>query len=518
MKRTTKTIGLLSRTALGFFPLLIVAIFIPILVLAVLGLVDVIQNGQWLLLSVLLASSSLVMAAGYLWVRRQQAQATGSGDDVGSASAEARYDVAPSKEWGEFEQQLWQQLNEVLKEQLSTDDSWPALRDHSVVLAQKVGVAFYPDRTASLAFTAPEFLLMLEQVSRRYRRFILAHVPYAEKLKLSTLQQGYQHKDKLGKAKKVYDAYRVFRALTPAGLIAEARGQLLGKLFDEVSDELQYQLKKVLLQEVVSVAIDLYSGRFTVSDDELGKSNGLVTDEASLAADVEPLRVAVIGQVSAGKSSFVNAFVGSMVAEVSPIPSTDSIVIHKCEVEGLDLIHLVDLPGLDSNPATLQLLLEQMANSDLVFWLVKANQPARQLDTALRAKFDAYYQLPENSHRKKPVLIMLLNQVDRLSPVGEWSPPYNIENPSNAKAATIKAALDYNIEQLHPDEGIVIAMPEGKEAYNMSAVGDILLMAFEDGVNTQLNRRRLDRSDKAVADHAKRLYRLGKVAVSHWLK
>ncbi|MGF1686986.1 dynamin family protein [Photobacterium japonica] len=514
MKRTKNSVSLLSRTSAGVIPLLLMALVLPVLALAGLGIVSVVQNGYWLMLSLLVAGSSLLVLGGYFWVRRQA-----SAPDVTEDDLKGEFDVAPSGEWGAFDRDVWESLNQRSQALLAEDDSWPALREHSLALAMEVAGRYRADsKGKELAFTAPEFLLMLERVSQRYRHFLLNHVPFAEHLKISTLQQGYRHKEKLGAAKKMYDAYRLFRAFTPAGIIAEARGQIFGALFDQVSDEVQHKLKKVLLQEVISVAIDLYSGRFTVTDGELGESTGKQRDETQLAEEIEPLRVALVGQVSAGKSSFVNAFIGSMVAEVSAIPSTDKIVIHRCYVEGVDLIHLVDLPGIDGNAKTQALLLDQMTQSDVIFWVVKANQPARQQDVVLKQQFDDFYLQPAHRSRKKPRVIMLVNQVDRLQPVNEWAPPYDLERPTDAKGKIIKAAFDFNMEQLKPDDGIVVAMPDQQPSYNMAEVGESLLGSFEEGINTQLNRRRLDHSSADLTQQAKRLYSLGKVAAKHWLK
>ncbi|MGF1727700.1 GTPase family protein [Photobacterium nomapromontoriensis] len=514
MKRTKNSVGLLSRYSASVIPLLLIALVLPVLTLTVLGLISVYQNGYWLELSLLVVASSLLVMGGFFWLRRST-----TGPQITDDALKGEYSVAPSGEWGAFDRAIWDELDQQIAELLAQDASWVGLREHSLTLAMQVANRYYPERKGhELAFTAPEFLLMLEQVSHRYRHFLLNHVPFAEHLKLSMLQRGYQYKDKLGTAKKAYDIYRIFRALTPAGLIAEARGQLIGHLFDEVSDEVQRKLKTVLLQEVISVAIDLYRGHFTVTDGELEESAGSKRDSQQIATELEPLRVAVLGQVSAGKSSFINAFIGSMVAEVSAIPSTDNIIIHRCDVEGIDIIHLVDLPGIDGSKQIDQLLLEQVTQSDVVFWVVKANQPARQLDVALRQQVDDFYQQAVNRSRKKPRIIMLLNQIDRLQPISEWYPPYDLTHPKGQKGETIKAALEYNVTQLEPDDAIVFAMPDQQPVYNLPAVGESLLAAFEDGVNTQLNRRRIEHSSVALSQQAKRLYRLGKVAASKWLE
>ncbi|MBC7002286.1 GTPase domain-containing protein [Photobacterium sp. BZF1] len=516
MKKTISSVSLMGRFSAGFVPLFLASMIIPVLVLAGWGLVKIIEDDHWLFLSLLIALSSLMVITGAIWFRRIRRNAFSETRRSVSGEAgqlEGDYEVAPSGEWGEFDRKVWDTLNPEIGSYLSKDDSWTVLREHALALSMEVASQYYPERdTKALSFTAPEFLLMLEKVSHRYRRFLLNHVPFAETLKLSHFQQGYQHKDKLGAAKKVYDVYRVFRAMTPAGLIAEARGQLLGRLFDEVNEEVQFTLKKVLLQEVLSVAIDLYSGRYKAAEGELKSSES----DNEFAEELEPLRVAIVGQVSAGKSSLVNTFVGNIVAEVSAIPSTENIVLHRCYVDGIDIIHLVDLPGIDGSDSTNKLLVKQMAQSDIVLWVLKANQPARKSDAILRQQLDEYYLQEENRSRKKPKIIMVLNQVDRLTPIKEWQPPYDLDNAQSAKGKTIKAALTFNSQQLKPDDAVVVAMPPDEQPYNMDSLAEALLASFQEGVNTQLNRRRLEHKSEALTEQAKRLYRLGKVAVKRY--
>ncbi|MGR5147298.1 GTPase family protein [Photobacterium alginatilyticum] len=510
MKRTRNSLGALSKISSGTVPLLIASVFAPVLILAGIGVVSLIQDGRWLLFAALVAISSVAVIIPYVLFRRLRKA------DEQALESIPEYDVEPSGQWSKFDTETWQALNQRIDVLLSSNAEWESLRDHALVLVNETAQHYHPDKPSKeLAFTAPEFLLMVEEVSHRYRHFLLNHVPFAEKIRITTLKQGYQQKDKLGVAKQVYDIYRVFRAMTPAGLVAEARGQILGRIFDEVSDEVQAKLKRVLLQEVASVAIDLYSGRFAAKDSELGASSVQSSDQEQVAADIEPLRVAVIGQVSAGKSSLINAIVGNMVAEVSALPSTDRLTIHRCEVDGVDWIHLADLPGIDGTSETDALLVEQITNSDLVFWVLKANQSARQLDIALRQKVDAFYSDEKQRNRKRPTILALLNQVDRLKPVNDWTPPYNLTNPNSLKGQTIKAALAYNQLQLAPDEIIPVAVCNDKENYNIEQIAELLLFNYENGMNTQLNRRRMEHKKVNFAEQVKRLYRLGEKAFRH---
>ncbi|MCW8327831.1 dynamin family protein [Photobacterium sp. SDRW27] len=508
MKRTKNSINALTQLSGGVLPLLMTLLVLPVLVLALIGVVSLIQNGYWLMFALLLGLSAAAVLLPYFWLRKNRQQAE---VEVGSL---ADYEVETSGQWSEFDQAVWQQLNCKIDSQLASACEWSQLREHALDLATEVAEQYHPDKSAKeLAFTAPEFLLMVEEVSRRYRQFLLDHVPFVEKIRLTTLKQGYEQKDKLGVAKHAYDIYRVFRMMTPAGLVAEARGQLLGRLFDEVSDEVQAKLKRVLLQEVASVAIDLYSGRFTKRDHELDVSKVSLADQQRFVAEIEPLRVAVVGQISAGKSSLINAIAGSMVAEVSVLPSTENVTVHRCDVDGIDWIHLVDLPGIDGKQVTDQLLLEQMVSSDLVFWVMKANQPARQLDVELKRQFDAFYCDEKNRNRKKPLILALVNQIDRLQPIHEWQPPYDLVQPSSAKAKTIKAAQDFNQQQIMPDEILSIAVRDGAENYNIEKIAEFILFNYENGVNVQLNRRRIDTRNLHLTDQFKRMYRLGQKAL-----
>ena len=507
MKRTRSGISVLSRLSRGIIPLLLALVIIPVLILAVIGIVSLVQQGYWLWFVILLAISSLVVALGYLALGRQQ-QA-----EKQALEALPGVDVKPSGQWSEFDHKVWLGLTGRIDDLLKIDSEWHAMRAHALQLVADTSGYYNPGKAdKELSFTAPEFLLMVEEISHRYRQFLLSHVPFAENIRLRTLVRGYEQKEKIGIAKQVYDIYRVFRAMTPAGLVAEARGQILGRIFDDVSVEAQCQLKRVLLQEVAAVAIDLYSGRFAARDNELAASRLSASDQTRFAADIEPLRIAVVGQISAGKSSLINAIAGSMVAEVNTLPTTDNIMIHRCEVEGIDLIHLVDLPGIDGRPATSKLLLEQIQNSDMVFWVLKANQPARLLDVELKQQLDAFYNNEKQRGRKKPLILALLNQVDRLQPLHEWQPPYNLEQPDSAKAEIMRAALDYNCQQLNPDEIMAVAVIDGQANYNIEQIADFLLHNYENGVNTQLNRRRMEHGSVALNEQAKRLYRLAERA------
>ncbi|OIO70743.1 MAG: hypothetical protein AUJ57_08065 [Zetaproteobacteria bacterium CG1_02_53_45] len=507
MKRIKSSFVAAFKLSNGVLPLLLAGIILPLLILTGFGIYYIFESGYVLLFVAFATVSSLLIILPVIWMNRKVAAKDQH------ISAESLVDA--STDWGDHDIEVWESLNKQIQECLSENSEWDKLQDHAleiVVLSAK------QYNRNEYNFSIPEGLKMAEEVCRRYRHILKTHVPFIEDIQLSYLKYGYDKSEtlKAGKSAAVlaYHAYRLFRLGNPfVAIFSEVRGRLVGEAFDRVNAELQHKLKQALLQEVLSVAIDLYSGRFRVDDSEIESSSASKQDSSRMAAPLDPLRVCLIGQVSSGKSSVVNALTGSMVAEVNRLPSTDKVTIHECRLDGPDAaaLHLVDLPGLDGNEQTGKELLEQLTNSDLVLWVLKANQPARELDIEFRKLIDKFYSAGKNRSRKRPAIIGLLNQVDRLKPVSDWNPPYDLENPMSNKGKAIKAAIDYNRELLAVPTLLPLCIADGKLNFNLDALKELLDKNFNEGIQAQLNRRRIEAGDKfKIAEQIRRLGQTGK--------
>ena len=485
-------------------PLLLAAVVFPLVILSGYGLYFIYLNGHALYLFALLALGAVVAIMSLFWLKRNTSRTL-----VGALDESL---VDASTDWGEFDNQVWSDMNTHIGRQLEQDPGWSDLKECGLELITLTADQYHKNGARKeLAFSAPELLAMTEEISRRYRHILKTHVPFIEEVKFSTLKMFYDHKGKVETARAWWDVYRAYRVFSPLGALAEARGLIFGKIFGGFSDELQIKLKQALLQEVLAVAIDLYSGRFRASDDELEHSQAALQDRRYMARALDPLRVCLLGQVSSGKSSLVNALADNMVAEVSRLPATRDIQVHKCRLDGVDAIHLVDLPGLDADAGREQQLLEQVTNCDLVIWMLTANQPARSLDVQFQGRIDAYYAQPGNRSRKRPVIIGVLSQVDRLKPVADWNPPFDLDHPSTEKAKTIVAALEYNQELLLLDSLIPLSISEDKAAFNLAALKSLIDQYYENGMQAQLNGRRIESGDRFVlTDQARRVYQAGK--------
>ncbi len=508
MTKLFKGLVQLGQLEQGSFVLVIVGALLPLLALAVVGLYAAIVEGYWTALMIVLLLGSLLIWLPF-WVRWKHHKKMVM--DEGLLVEDDALLVKPSSEWVEFDQKIWEQIQQRVLVEVNAQTQWQVLEPLGHEIVEQIARYYFPDSSDPLReFSAPEFLLMLEELSRRYRQLLHTHVPYVEKIHVAQILKGYRNLDKMVYVKRFYDVYRMLRLLTPEGMLAEARGQVMGQLFDRVNSNVQLQLKRAIMQDLASVAIDLYSGRFRVSDRELSQQSELQNERDLTAPEVEPLRIVLVGQVSAGKSSLINSLMGKVAAETSVVPTQQGIEIHHCKREGVELLRLVDLPGLDGQQETEDLIFQQMVNSDLILWVLPAHRPARDLDIKLKKRFDQYYEQAANVMRRRPKIVALINQIDRLPPVQEWSPPYDLMNPSGKKAQVIAEALEYNRELLQSDEVLPVAVPQGKQEFQISELIEVIQRAYADAVSTQLNRRRLEAADVSVQKQLQRALQLGK--------
>ncbi len=535
------------RLSESMIPFLLAALVVPIIVLMGFGLFAVYRHGYVLFFMLVLAASAGLTAiflqvlkkrlgprhnrsngkpGGMEALRGTRAtrgdSATGSTTDFTTGSL-----VGPSADWGSFDIRAWEAANAEIDRLLKEDARWQAMQHHAIGVVRFVAETYHGGNLrGELAFTAPELLRMMEEVSRRYRRTLLEHVPFVERVNLSTLKMAYDHRDKAKTAGRAWNVYRAFRIFTPTGLISEARSRLVNHFFSGLRTDLEHKLKRAFLQEVASVGIDLYSGRFRLAEEAPGRSSMAAEDEKRMAPDPEPLRVCLVGQVSSGKSSVINALTGKMNAEVSVLPTTDAVTVYQCRVEGIDLVHLVDLPGIDGDDRMHRKLVDEVVQSDVALWVVKANQSARQVDVMFRKTIDAFYADGKNRSRRRPVMIGVLNQVDRLKPQDEWPPPCGscdphntndpydtrvMDAPASPKAKIIRQALEYNQKVLVQDRWIPLSVSPDREHFNVDRLRSLLASEYETAIQTQFNRRRMESGDSIdLAGQCRRLVRAGR--------
>jgi len=508
-----KLLSLFRSTARSAAWYAALVILLPLISLSILGLLYLWQNNYLLLV---LAGWLGITLAGYGLFRflpsGRQMVASASPTTTENLSDKLPDRLDEQADWTDQDRALWQTMCAVIEERLKEDMPWQGLPDETLELLSIVSSHYNPGRGAKSSgssggleyrFTLPEALLVLSVASARYRNVILQHIPFAEKVTVASLVTLYDRQQDIRTGYTWFNTIRrTLRLANPlAAAIGELRDQFTNRVFDHLSNNVQRDLKRLLLQEVVQVGMDLYSGKLKTSAAELQdyRSRAYQEDLQQSAPLAEPLRIIIIGQTSAGKSSLINALADTLHAEIDILPSTDRLVTHRLQLDGAAPMHLIDTIGLDQDSTDPEMLSQLAINADMLLLTVRANQPARAPDQQVwEILQQAFINLPR---RRPPPLMLVMTHIDQLTPRAIWSPPYVLDS-DDRKAVSIRAALQSALNQIGlPEEtpAVPVCLSAQKGRYNVEAVAAQLMMLQDNATLTQLNRRRIERGEQAVS-------------------
>ncbi|HMA73406.1 MAG TPA: GTPase [Xanthobacteraceae bacterium] len=481
-------------------------------------------------LSLLLLGSIWLWQHGYIWVWSLAAAALGllawplSKSIQRRAKRDARIELAdlaePSRSWNAVERDAWSAVLEIADTAapLTFTELAPILT-RSLETIETVARRFHPESvTPTAQFSLPELLLLTERLSRDIRREALRHIPAVEAIRLSHLLWMHRQNERYGAiARKGWELgfglWRIIRAaINPLQAIGqETSGMFVHNAARVLSYRLQAYATRLLVLEVGRAAIDLYAGRLTLSPNELQAARE--RDMAGEAPALAPARIVLMGQVNAGKSSLVNALAQEIRGAVGPLPTTSHAAEYLIDLEGRPALSVVDMPGLDERTELMADLIGQVERGDLIVWVASAIQPARgpdrkQLD-AVRAWVNA------QRTRRTPPILLALTHVDELSPASEWTPPYDINLAASAKARTIRAAMDATARALDlPSDAIVpVAMPPGRDPYNLDALWARIALELDEAKLVQLDRLRVGQRGLSLRVLANQLGRAGRLII-----
>jgi uncharacterized protein len=440
------------------------------------------------------------------------------------ANEEARLalgDLAePSRSWHVVEREAW---TDVLA---MADATAPfAFTDIEPLVASArdiveiVASRFHPEaHTAWAQFSLPEFLLLAERLCRDVRREALRYIPGVRAIRLGHLLWVRQQNERYGAMARTgwrmgFGLWRIARgALNPLQAVGqETSGLFVEKTARVLSYRLRAYATRLLILEIGRAAIELYAGRLALSDEEVRTARE--RDMADIVDPLAPVRIVLVGQVNAGKSSLLNALAQEIRCAVGSLPVTSRAAEYLLELEGRPSVMLVDMPGLDERKASASELRMQAERADLILWVVSATQPARGPDRKLLDDIRTW--AGAQLARRPPHVLVALTHIDQLRPAAEWAPPYDVTAPVGPKAQAIHAAMSAIARALDlPMHTIVpVAMPPGREPYNLDALWGRIAVELDEAKLVQLDRLRVGQQRLSLGELVDQLHHAGRTIV-----
>jgi predicted GTPase len=412
---------------------------LPYLVLGVAGAWWLYQSGWWLWW---IAWAALVSLSGWPllnWLRKR-------------SSLPEPSTAGPSENWSPLGKSAWADV-EAISKRLATENIPLDRTELLIQLAREVVEAvarrFHPRSKQPLFdIPVPHVLWIVELVARDLRDACSANIPGSHILTINDL---WKLKKLITLAPTLYRVYRLIglvvnpvTALARELNILSQEQMLTGSTNDTKRWALQFAVRRTGFY-----AIELYSGHLALRGVEFDQytsraSRRAIASEKGRTAELEsePLRILILGQVKAGKSSLVNAMFGETRAAIDVVPRTKSVEPFLLERHGLRRAIILDTAGYeDPNQAAAALdqVRQEIMRSDLIVLVSSARTAARDADRRLLDEVRALFQ--RNPDREFPPLVVALTFVDQLRPFREWSPPYDLVQSQGMKAQQICEAV-----------------------------------------------------------------------------
>ena len=464
-------------------------LFLPTLTLIPLGSFWLWQNGFLLIwaAAAVVCVISMLLLQNRLINKRKRAPDKNLVPDASTGSR----DVETS--WTPAERQAWAAVLELARRPGTSAaiGSRDAVLELGAKTIRAVAQSLHPEVKDPLwQFTVPEAFALVERVSRRLRVYTVDNIPLGEHLTVAQILAVYRWRGALGVAERAYDVWRIARLANPVAAVThELRERLSKQVLEAGRAHITDRLVDTYVKEVGRAAIDLYGGRLKISSEHLNSmiSTASTADEAAISARAnEPLRILVIGQSGAGKTSLISALIDGRAGDV--FARSASYVPHLLRRPNFPKALIIDTPGLDGSERHLKTLAERAADCDLVLCVIHA---LRDDGLSERGAIDAVrHRFSQMPNRIAPTVVTVVTHIDLLPPADVWHPPYDLTESAVPKVASIvgEAEAVFRRLEVHRENIVPISLKRAAQ-FNVDAVWDRLAEILPDAQSAQLARQ-----------------------------
>jgi predicted GTPase len=419
---------------------------LPLVLLLLAGLAWLWNNG---LMLAWLALAALIGIAGWLVGRKLEAEKI----------EPVKLVIDPPVTWPAQGAAAWQTVEQIAKRIQREDpplDKWPFYWNTLKEVMQAVALHYHPEqKNAILEMRVPYLLKVIELLAQDLRVAFAENIPGSHILTINDMVRGRRL---ASKGAEIYKLYRIVAAgVDPvSALVRELRGLATDRLLKASAREVKLWLLDAYVKKIGYYAIELYSGHLVLNEEELrhhtteqSQRDAEAVKKRTAVLDEEPLRVLVLGQAKAGKSSLINALFGELKAPVDVLPKTGGVQPYLLERNDLERAIILDSAGFEDTDNPLKPLAEaeqEILRSDLILLVCSAKNAARHADSVLLRALEARFR--EKTGEEPPPVLVVLSHIDQLRPFREWDPPYDIAYPERPKARMIRQAMEAVVNDL----------------------------------------------------------------------